>query len=166
MNSLQFSSELKFCDVLEGNITITGATSRNATKLEYLSAIRTLNGCLTIQDTNLKDLSFMRALKEVHCEADQPPILIENNDLLTDIGLGLYNIRSSYGRPVVIRNNKYLCLKIIETLGLFLNTVPNSSLQVPAIEIHDGDQCNNDMERNTIKEACMSNVKIKKSIQM
>ncbi|EYC21803.1 hypothetical protein Y032_0018g3539 [Ancylostoma ceylanicum] len=100
------------CTNISGDIVITKDNSDDS--MEYLAYVEVLHGCLTIIGTNVQDLSFLRNLKTVHCDKDQPPILIKDNKQLADLELGVSVVRSTHRRPIQIEGNDMLCKEPIE----------------------------------------------------
>ncbi|CAL2043541.1 unnamed protein product [Caenorhabditis brenneri] len=73
------------CVNLYGNLTIKHEDEGNIQKLE---SVETIFGYLKINGTNLTSLNFLGKLKNIwSLTGDNPAILVENNQLLTDITL-------------------------------------------------------------------------------
>lgn len=131
---------LESCSVLKGDVTITQDLVETV-NLEHLAFIEKLHGCLTIRETSLENLLFLRALKEVECKKNQPPVLIENNNLKT-LDLGIHAVQSSYGRPIVIKGNSFLCREFVDRWQRVLvswSQFKNNTVVIGIIE--DGDNC-------------------------
>ncbi|KAK6753532.1 hypothetical protein RB195_012868 [Necator americanus] len=113
INETESLISLASCRNVVGDIIITAANSEISI-LENLAFVEVLRGCLTISGTKLQNLSFLRNLKEVHCEKDRPPILIEDNKQLVDIDLGIHRVRSTLRKPLEIKGNDMLCRDYIK----------------------------------------------------
>ncbi|KAL6741433.1 hypothetical protein Aduo_014690 [Ancylostoma duodenale] len=100
------------CTNIIGDIIVTKDDLDDS--MQHLAYVEVLHGCLTIVGTDAQDLAFLRNLKSVHCDKDQPPILIKDNKQLADLELGVSVVRSTHGKPIQIEGNDMLCKEPIE----------------------------------------------------
>ncbi|KAK5970870.1 hypothetical protein GCK32_006405, partial [Trichostrongylus colubriformis] len=117
---------IRHCTIAHGDIDITEQTITKNTNLEYLSSIEKLNGCLTIKGTSLRSLLFLRSLKEIHCEKNQNPVLIEDNPI-TAIDLTVHTVISKFNQTVMVRDNIFLCPKTLERWQQLLSAMAKAN---------------------------------------
>ncbi|CAJ0591066.1 unnamed protein product [Cylicocyclus nassatus] len=101
------------CMVVQGDIEVIGGGS-SMKEFEYLAHVEYLHGCLTVTNTAVQDLSFLRSLKEVHCDKDKPPIEIVSNIHLAQFDLGVSYVSSKFKKPILIQYNPLLRRKQLE----------------------------------------------------
>ncbi len=93
-----FGASYPNCDIIKGNLTISGA---NIVNLNGLSGVTTIKGTLTIQNTALPNLTGLGALQTV--ESD---VTITGNPVLTSLsGIGDYNWFNSSANLTITNNS-------------------------------------------------------------